>query len=132
MEQHTATQNERAELIKNVIMSRKAVTKKVPVRAQYLSCDLKQIKRPISEEVLGFRLMFVIPNKARYNRLTGKYETSYHKKYLVHWDGDFNEGNRFTVERFSDFLKAHNLDINRIKGDSDTMRTIIEYVKSRM
>lgn len=81
---------------------------------------------------MGYRLYFVIPNKARYNRLKGIYETSYHKKYQVYWDGDFNEGNLFTVERFVSFLKEHNLDINRIKGDSDEMRAIIDHVKRTM
>ena len=104
----------------------------LPKRLELLTCDLKKMKRPISEDVIGYRLIFVIPNKAKWNMMKGVYETSYHKKYQVYWDGDFNEGNVFTVERFIDFLKGHNLDINRIKGDSETMQKIIAHVKSVM
>ena len=110
---------------------KKALERKEVVRQELLICDLKPTISPIHEEHRGFRLIFVIPNKARYCRLSGEYKTSFHKKYQRYWDGYFNEGNQFTIERFVLFLKEHNLDIDRIVGDSEEMQGIIEYARRK-
>lgn len=101
-------------------------------RPEYLTVDLRPIKRPISEEIIAWRLVAVIPNQAKWNMMKNSYETSFHKKYQVYTDGDFNKGNKFTVAKFVQFMNRHNIDITKLKGESTEIKLLIDHIKQNL
>ena len=103
-----------------------------PVRHERLIFDLKPMRRPISEEIIAWRLIFVIPNKARYNRLKGRYETSYHHRYWVYTEGDYNDGYILTNERFLKCLIDHNIDTDKLVAESDIAQALLAMAKDKL
>ncbi len=52
-------------------------------RFNTLSCKVREVKSPIHELFRGYECIAVTPNKARYDRTTKEYVTSFHPKYQI-------------------------------------------------
>lgn len=70
-----------------------------------------EVKRPISGERIGYRMVLALPNKARYCVFSDEYVQSFHPKYRVCESGDTVERpNPLKIQRFlGDAMKWHNI-----------------------
>ena len=75
-------------------MSTKAIVGVVPV------------KRPISQELLGYRVVAVVPNKAKWHYYKKRYVTSFAAKWRIADTGDFSVKPRLPeILKFIKYLK---------------------------
>lgn len=48
-------------------------------------------KRPVSGEVIGYRMVLAVPNRAQYNLRTKDYEQSFAGRFRITESGDYTE-----------------------------------------
>ena len=67
-----------------------------------LAFKIVQTKRPVSEQLIGYRMVLAHINRAQYNQNTGEMVQSFRACYRVTESGDFTE--RPTPERVEKFI----------------------------
>ena len=63
-----------------------------------------RVKRPISEEVIGYRMVLAVCNQAQWNHLKGRYEQSFQPTYRITESSDYSRWP--TKDDVSQFLGA--------------------------
>lgn len=71
-----------------------------------------EVKRPISRERIGYRIVLAHPNKARWCMFTDEYVQSFAPKYRLCESGDYaNKPNPLKIQEFlMELMKWHRID----------------------
>ncbi len=76
-------------------------------RCAVVYCKLMQVKSPCSGRIRGYRLVAIVPNRAKYNIRTDTYGPSFRPQYYIAWLGDYIRApTRDQVQHFENALKA--------------------------
>ena len=67
--------------------------------------SVRKVVRPVSQEVRAYRIIAVIPNKAKWNQRQKRYTTSFHPRYIITESSDYPTSRKPKLPEILKFVK---------------------------